>query len=246
MKKIRRKRRSNNTVFKSLLFVILVIGLSVFSRSEVFNISSISVEGTETLPVSDIIELTNLKVGSNIFDFRSSSVEELILTEPLVKSVEVKRVFPNKVRVLITERTPYITISYNSKYYYLDEDGMVIHISPSLHSDCGIILSGAKDLNLIESEFFNYNSNVNTMTAFNIADILTDTGVYDFVSEIYASDSGYFYLYTKKSNIVKFYSLNSFESNKDFVAKFIVNEDRHLMIEVIENSEPVYKVIDIK
>lgn len=246
MRKIRRKRKSSNRVFYLLLFVILIAGFCYFSQTDFFTVETITVEGTQTLNVSDIVELSKIETGSNIFDFRSSSVEELISTEALIKSVEVKRIYPDEVRIIVTERTPYITVSMNSSYYYLDKDGMVIHISPGLKGDCGIILSGVKDISLNKNEFFNYNSNINTMTAFNIADILSDTGVYEHVSEIYVSDTGYYYLYTKKSNVVKFYSLSSFESNKDFVAKFILNEDRQLMIEVIEDSEPVYKIIDIK
>lgn len=246
MRRIRRKRKSNKMVLYLLLAVILFIGIALFCKSNVFNISTISVEGTETLHISDIIELSGLKTGTNIFDFRASSVENSLSTESLVKSVEIKRVYPDEVRIIITERTPYITVSDNSTYYYLDEDGMVIYTSSSLNNDCGIILSGTTDVSLIKGEFFNYNSNVNTMTAFNIADILKQTKVYDYVSEIYVSQSGYYYLYTEKSNVIKFYSLSSFESNKDFIADFILNEDRHIMIEVIEDSEPVYKVIDIK
>lgn len=246
MKKIRRKRKSKNRVFYLLLIVILVVGMVIFFKSDIFNISTISVEGAETLDISDIIELSNLQVGNNIFDFRSSSVEDRIYSESLVKAVEIKRIFPNKVKIVITERTPYITVSFGSKYYYLDNDGMVMYDSTSLRSDCGMILSGVNEISLNKGDFFNYNSNVNTMTAFYIANILTETDVYDYVSELYVSDTGYYYLYTEKSNIVKFYSLSSFESNKDFVAEFIKNEDRHLMIEVIEESEPVYKVIDIK
>lgn len=246
MRKIRRRRKSNKTVLYLLLFVILLIGAVIFSKSEIFNISTISVEGTETLDISDIIELSRLETGTNIFDFRASLTEDLICSESLVKSVKVKRVYPNEVRIIVAERMPYITVSDGSSYYYLDEDGMVIYTSSSLQSDCGIILSGVSGLSLNKGEFFNYNSNVNTMTAYNIADILMGTGVYDDVSEIYVSESGYYYLYTRKSNIIKFYSLSSFESNKDFAADFIKNEDRHIMIEVIENSEPVYKVIDIK
>ncbi len=246
MRRIRRKRKSNRTVLYLLLAVILFIGIAVFCKSNVFNISTISVEGTETLNISDIIELSGLKVGTNIFDFRASSVENLFSTESLVKSAEIKRIYPDEVRIIIKERTPYITVSAEATYYYLDEDGMVIYTSSLLNRDCGIILSGATDVSLNKGEFFNYNSNVNTMTAFNIADILKQTNVYDFVSEIYVSQSGYYYLYTEKSNVIKFYSLSSFESNKDFIADFILNEDRHIMIEVIEDSEPVYKVIDIK
>lgn len=246
MRRIRRKRKSNKTVLYLLLAVILFIGIAVFCKSNVFNISTISVEGTETLNISDIIELSGLNVGTNIFDFRASSVENLLSTESLVKSAEIKRAYPDEVRIIIKERTPYITVSAEAAYYYLDEDGMVIYTSSSLNRDCGIILSGATDVSLNKGEFFNYNSNVNTMTAFNIADILKQTNVYDYVSEIYVSQSGYYYLYTEKSNVIKFYSLSSFESNKDFIADFILNEDRHIMIEVIEDSEPVYKVIDIK
>ena len=246
MKRYRRKKRNNKFYTYLLFFIFIIIAFICFTRSSLFDVQNVYVEGADVVSASEILELSGIKQGENIFSFKASAVEKKIKTLPMVKNVSVVRIYPNNVKIVITERIASMAFSMDNLYYALDDEGMVLYESENFNNSFGVVISGFKDLNLVPGSFFDFSSTASTMTVYNTLAWFKTSGNIKNISEIYYSKSGYYYVYTKKSNVIKFYSLKSFESNTDFIDAFIKNEDRHIMVEVIEESEPVYKVIDIQ
>ena len=247
MKKLVRKKRKQNRKSELIiiLLVLLAVGSFVFLRSGYFDIADISVEGNVRLDSQEIISCGGIIRGSNIFSLKSSKAEKKINSLVMVKSVSVKKIFPNKVRVIVTEKEAFLTAVINEVYYAMDEEASVIYSCEQLSEDYGILLTGLSDVELIVGNTYNYTSNAKTATAFEVARWLRTSSLNDKISEIYASPGGYYYLYTNKPNVIKFYSLEGFNSNLEFTEVFLENEDRYIMVELVEGSEPVFKVINI-
>ena len=245
MKRKRIKRKSKSGIIYLLLFALLVVGAVFFLNSEFFTIKSISVEGAYSVSNEVVLETSGIKEGENLFDFKAKTAENLIKTIPVVKNVSVVRQYPDKVKIIITQRVPFVTIYTGNLYYSLDDEGMVLSETEKINDSDSIVLSGVSDVQPVVSQVYDINSNVNILTAYELSSWLRSQNLLNRVSEVHVSAGGYYYMYTKNSNVIKFYSLSSFKSKEDFIKDFIQNEKRSIMVEVVEDSEPVYKVINI-
>jgi cell division protein FtsQ len=244
-RKIKRKKRSGRFVVVFVLLLLCVGGFFYFINSEFFTIQHIYVEATSNIDKDEVLEACGIQVGENLFQFNASDVQDSIKQIPIVKNASIVRIYPDTVKIIVTERIPYMVLNSNGVFYGIDETGKVISASNSLSDSSAMIVSGIDDIVLELGDTYDFLSNVYTQTAYNVLEFLTAQNLTDAVSELYISSDGYYYLYTNKPNVIKFYSWDVFESNEDFIKEFIEDEDRSIMVEVIEGCNPVYKNIEI-
>lgn len=120
-------RRRKHAFFQSLFFmVIIILALFFLLQSTFFNISTMSVEGNKLLATQDILKLTGINPGTNIFKANLSTAEEKIKMNPLVKEVTLNRKLPNKVVVSITERKPVGLIPDKNRFIEVDSEGVFL------------------------------------------------------------------------------------------------------------------------
>lgn len=125
-----RKKHKKNKVFKTTLLVTLIlIGLTVAVGflTPAFYIHEITVTGTSQLTPEKVLDASGLKVGTNIFTFRTDIVKDNISNLSFVKEVSVDRGFPDKVSIVITECKPVAQILCGeSLYIIVDETGKIL------------------------------------------------------------------------------------------------------------------------
>lgn len=118
-------------IMRALLIVIIfaaaVYGINYFYNSNYFKISEINIEGTlhyDDGYIADLLEGLN---GSNIFEIDKKRIEDSITDNMLwIKSAELKKTFPNRINIVLEERSPSLIISYKNNYYLLDKEGIVL------------------------------------------------------------------------------------------------------------------------
>jgi len=120
----------------SLLFCFLagVAGYSV-ANSSWFNLTEVIVKGNQTLSAEELINLSELRTGINILKIPLSAVEEKIKTHPFVKMVEVRRSYPNKLIIEITERSPIALANCENRYVAVDEAGYCLEVFSVIGAD---------------------------------------------------------------------------------------------------------------
>jgi cell division septal protein FtsQ len=124
-KKHNKTRVYKNTVIINSFIIILIITLSLLSP--VFAVREITVNGTNHLSADKIIESSNVKLNSNIFIFRTSSVKENIDKLAFVKKNDVIRVFPNRLVINVVECKPIAQVLCGkSLYIVVDESGKIL------------------------------------------------------------------------------------------------------------------------
>jgi len=131
----KRKRRS---VKRKLLFVLwillllaffifLIWGFNYFYNSGYFKISSIKVSGNEKYTETEILEVANLVYGLNIFEADKKEIEDALIENLIwLKSVSLKKIFPDRIEITVTERKPYVKAIYGADCYIIDEEGIVL------------------------------------------------------------------------------------------------------------------------
>ena len=125
----RKKRRKKNYLLRLLVFILICVGLYFVTHIEYFTVDGIAVVGNEEISDEEILELSELKTGENIFDVYPWFVERRIKKNLYVKDVDVDRKLPNEVIIRVTERDGKAQFRMGKRFVITDNEGMVLEIS---------------------------------------------------------------------------------------------------------------------
>jgi cell division protein FtsQ len=125
---IRRRIWGFFRIFFIILFLIgLVWGFNYLYNSSYFKISSIIIENNSHYSSELINKEANLAVGKNIFEVDKKNIEEELLKKFIwLKSVTLKKIFPDKVIIDVIERKPFEAILAGGNYFLIDSEGIVL------------------------------------------------------------------------------------------------------------------------
>ena len=126
----RKKRKRVLKVIKWLTILGIIIGGIIYALlSPIFNIKSITVTGNSKISSEAIVSLSRLNIDQNIFNFRTSNVEEEIKQNPYIDTVAIKRKFPDTVEISVRERTATYMLTYGNAYVYINNQGYILEIT---------------------------------------------------------------------------------------------------------------------
>lgn len=126
--KKRRRRQIINAVFVMLFAMIgVILSLTVF-----FPIKEIRVEGQLSLySEQEIIEMSGIKVGDNLFRFNSSARSKAIGTSlPFIESTRIRRTLSGVVVIEVTEVRHLFAVQTGDGYAIISEGLKVLQLSP--------------------------------------------------------------------------------------------------------------------
>ena len=112
-------------VFLVVVFLGVAIGM-LFTPA--FNVQEVWCEGNERIPQEDIIETAQIVIGKNILLQSVSNIRKRIEKIPMVETVSVKRVIPDKFRIIIKERVPAAYMYFGDGLAVIDTEGRVLDI----------------------------------------------------------------------------------------------------------------------
>ena len=132
-----------------ITLLIVKIAFHFFIAPELA-IKKIEIHCSENFPISDsdILKLAELEGGLYYFSINTSHIKSKLLQHPLIKTAEVKKVFPSSLYLKVAERVPLGMALVNSGGrtvpVVFDEEGVVFEIGRSV-SDYKIpVISGLK------------------------------------------------------------------------------------------------------
>ena len=108
----------------------LLAGRTVF-HSGYFAIAKVQVENLNRLQEDEVVGLSDIRIGGNIFDLDLEAIGRKIAENPWVAEAEVQRVFPREVVIKVREREPKAIINLGY-LYYVDGEGEIFKV---LNSD---------------------------------------------------------------------------------------------------------------
>lgn len=132
--RLRRRIAGSLAEITGALSVLLVIsmfsGLFVYAYSYIlscsfFEIKETSVRGLKELTEKDILSLAAIRPKENLLAVNTDLVARLVSANPWVKNVKVGRELPNRLVLVVTERTPLALIKQTNALYLMDTDGHV-------------------------------------------------------------------------------------------------------------------------
>lgn len=133
-----RRRRFKRRALAGLGLILMAMagwGGYWLSNSPWFDLKQILVEGNQTIQADDLRRLTGVRLGANILKVSTGDLAQNLKVNPFVKTSEVKRRYPDKLLIRITERTPAAIVSNSGRYLVLDEEGYCLQSLTLMSAD---------------------------------------------------------------------------------------------------------------
>lgn len=131
LKKEKRKRRMKSFI-KGMAITTILIGLTLaLLLSPMFKLSKIEVNGNTKISNNEIIILSEIEEGDNIFLINNNSVINKIKQNPYIESVKVEKQLPDKIVLQIEERQATYALKYGEEYVYINNQGYILEIAES-------------------------------------------------------------------------------------------------------------------
>lgn len=109
-----------------LAVILVVVAWFALTRSQVFEIRDIAVEGNENLPTEDVLKAASVPEGTTLLRLDAGETAERLQELPWVDDVRVSRSFPSTLRIVIEERVPAVLVDTGVTFWYVDRRARVI------------------------------------------------------------------------------------------------------------------------
>lgn len=243
---VSRKRKSTFRKFIIFLWILFgiavftgtILGLNYFYNSEYFKIKNIEIVNSDYYKIEEIETfLENLK-GRNIFEVDKKQTELSVEGNySRIKKAELKKIFPDRLEVIITERFPYLRISYKDKVFLIDNEGVFIE-EIALGSEDYNDLILVKDAVSYLPEIGNKIAKKNVLSIGQIYDSMNDNIRSDIEYAGISGDSFGDIFFNTSNNKIILYGNTSELTKKNLILEQILKE--------IENESISYSIIDIR
>lgn len=134
-KQARKIKMVKKALINVSLIILIITAITLFLLSPIFNIENISIKNNEKLSQEEIISLSQIEKGTNLFKIRNAEIKNNIKENAYVDEVKVNRILPNTIEITVTERKVAYLLEYGSSYAYIDEQGYILEISSANITD---------------------------------------------------------------------------------------------------------------
>lgn len=173
------KKRRRKKMFVKFLFLtslLAIISLTLLFKLPYFSIKDIVVINNSNVTKSEIIKLSGIKQGNNIFNINVRSIKDDILRNPYVLKVQIKRRLPNKILIDINERSATFYAQKDSNYYIIDKESVVLEKRNNISTMKLIKLVGYEKNDLVIGQVLPYKDRRKIDVIKNITDlVINDT-----------------------------------------------------------------------
>lgn len=128
MAKLRKKNKKKFYGFILLLTLLILCGIAALGYF-VFEIEQIQVEGSDRFSDEEIIALSGVQTGQNLFLVSKKQIKENIERQPYLQFTDLSYELPSTLILHVTEKKAYGAVPFDGQYAFIDEKGIVLQLS---------------------------------------------------------------------------------------------------------------------
>jgi len=121
-----KKKRVGFYVFTTIIAGLVIFTIRSSLTSPHFYIKDVQVEGIERLTTSEVLQQVLIPPDTSIFKLDINRIFREIQSQSLVKKVTVRKKLPSTILIEVIERTPYVCVGKDKKFWEVDEEGVVL------------------------------------------------------------------------------------------------------------------------
>ncbi len=112
--------------YQQQTFVNAWITLAAYGDAATPQLQNIKVIGNDHLSYAQVVKLSAMQIGDNVLSLDLVSSQKNLENNGWIEKVQVRRIFPHEIQIIIKERTPQIIWCIMEKFYLLDRQGYKI------------------------------------------------------------------------------------------------------------------------
>ncbi len=130
IKKNNTKNKKKNKIIKWIILLLLLLtAIGFFMMSSVFNIKQIIVTNNSKVSSEEIINLSTLTPGMNMFKTTNNVIRNNLKVNPYIENVKVKRNINGTVTLEVEERKATYILKFANAYVYINNQGYMLEMS---------------------------------------------------------------------------------------------------------------------
>lgn len=109
------------------LIVVMILG-SISWRiynSPLFELREIRVVGNRMVKKGNILERAAIEPGMSLIKVSAREVKERVEAEPWIREIKVVKEYPDRLKLVVSERKPLVTLRTGSGIFIVDKDGYI-------------------------------------------------------------------------------------------------------------------------
>ena len=110
------------------LYVLILLSMFFFLHFPSFKVQEITITGLDKISADELLSAAGIREGINIWKIKSPEIRKRLTALPRVADVQVERILPGKVRIVVTEKYPLAVIPYHGSYFEVASDGIIIGV----------------------------------------------------------------------------------------------------------------------
>lgn len=132
---VKNKKQSKKTkiglkIFKwTSILGLIITAVIIFMMSSLFNINEITVSNNNKISSEEVIRLSGLTTGINMFKTSNKSIRNAVKTNPYIENVKIKRNINGTIELIIEERVPTYMLKFANAYVYINNQGYMLEIT---------------------------------------------------------------------------------------------------------------------
>lgn len=125
-----KKMRKIKNFIKWTILLGMIVGVLIFlCTSGLFNICQIEIVGNEQITQEQILELSEIQLGDNVFFCKKEKTKNNIGSNPYVENIKITRKLPDKIQIQVTEKQKAYQIQLDEGYAFIDNQGYILEIA---------------------------------------------------------------------------------------------------------------------
>lgn len=141
---VRRKHKKHHYLLKFTICCALIAATFAFMMSSYFTVNEIRVEGMVRYSAEQIIGLSELSLGGNIFKTKTGKAEGRIEADPHIAKATIRRDLPQTLVITVEERMPAAQVAFGPEddvqYAVFDAEGYVLSVGEA--DETATVLTG--------------------------------------------------------------------------------------------------------
>lgn len=207
------------------------------------------INGGNSVPYTnqEIIDMSQIVIGTNIFRANTNSVIDKILAAPYVKSVKVTRKLPSTMVIDIEQRYVKAYVDYIGSYMCIDETGFCIDSIQKPDKVDGIpIITGLSPKDMVKGfaigEILDVDDPVKIQKYTNLFELLQKNELNLDIEKIDLSNTGNTIILIENQNkIIEFGNMENVNAKIPFLKKILeVEVDKKGTIYMNKTSDPIF------
>ncbi len=170
------RKRQNNLII-AMLFVFVTALVCVLTAT-VLRIGTITVSGTENYSDSTVLESAGFDTGDSMVLINTKAIEQKIVTElPFIEKAEIKRVWPDKVAVHLTDAVPALAVDTGKGYILMNNSLKVLTDNAASLGNGVALIRGLTVSEALPGETIVFNGDINTEDFSALTKSLEESGI---------------------------------------------------------------------